>query len=106
MQTKSKAETFIGFCVKSGKCKLGFNSVETLKKAKLLILCRSTEENSKKQAIKLKNRFNCPLLITTDKNLEDYVYKPNVKIMAITDNALKDAVFNNKGNELTEYSGE
>ena len=49
-------------------------------------------ENTKKQTAKIAKNFNCPMLITKDKLLEEFTYKPNSKAMAITDKSLSDAI--------------
>ena len=36
--------------------------------------------------------FNCSYFITKDKLLEEFIFKPNVKVMAITDKSLADAI--------------
>lgn len=97
----SKAETFIGFALKSGKYKLGANTIETLKKAKLIIVCDSASENSKNDAVKFSKKFQCPILKTEGKTLAELTHKSNVKMMAITDNNLAKAIIENKENVLS-----
>lgn len=101
MENKTKAETFIGFAVRSGKFRTGMNSVQTLKKAFLMIVCKSASENSLKEAKKTAAKFGCPLLKTESKLLEDAVHKENVKVMAITDRALAKAVLVHYGTDFT-----
>lgn len=49
MPKKSKAESYIGFCIKAGKLTCGFNAVELLKKdVFLLLLCDTVSDNGKK----------------------------------------------------------
>ncbi len=97
METKSKAETFLGFAIKARKVKMGLNAIATLKKAELIITCKSISDNSFKEALKLKNKFHCPILKTLDKELSELVFKDNVKIIAITDIALSKAIKENLG---------
>ena len=52
MGNRGKAETFIGFAIRSNKYRTGQNTCETLKKAYLFLLCNTASENAKKQAIK------------------------------------------------------
>jgi ribosomal protein L7Ae-like RNA K-turn-binding protein len=92
---KSKTATYIGFCVRAGKCRTGTNSICTLKKANLILLCKSASENTKKQVQKIAKKFSAPMLITKDRLLEDLIFKPTVKVMAVTDKALADAIMQN-----------
>ena len=67
MPKKSKAESYIGFCIKAGKLTCGFNAVELLKKdVFLLLLCDTVSDNGKKSAEKLLDiipeLFHGPLL--------------------------------------------
>lgn len=100
MITKSKAQTFIGFAVRSGKCRTGTNSIQTLKKANLVILCKSATENSKKQVMKIAKGLGAKMLITEQKLLEEYIFKAGVKVLAITDKSLADAIYDNAKEEF------
>lgn len=95
METKSKAETFIGFAMRTGKFRIGANAVATLKKASLMIVCNSASENTKKDAEKLAKKFHCPLLETVSKTLEEITHRENAKVMAIADKELSKAVLGN-----------
>ena len=100
METKSKVQTFIGFAIRARKYKIGFNACTTLKGANLIVICRSASENTIKQTLKLARRLNCPTVKTVEKNLSEYVFKDNAKIMAITDKALSQAIIDNSEQEL------
>ncbi len=100
MENRSKAQTFIGFAIKARKCKIGTNAVETLKKAHLVIVCESASENTKKQANKLADKFNCPLLTTKEQTLEQLTYKENAKVMAVADFALAKAILENSQDDF------
>lgn len=106
METKSKAETFIGFSIRAGKCRFGAGTIETLKRAKLIICCETAAENSRQKAAKLARRFNCPLYITQGVTLENLAHKENAKILAITDARLSKAVADNAGGVLVRISME
>jgi len=106
LNSKSKAETFIGFTVRSGKYKIGMNAAATLKKAYLILLCRSISENSLKDAIKLAKRFNCKIFKTVNKDLADMTFRPNSKIMAITDKTLAKSITDNSDKDLIEVNQE
>ena len=106
MENKKKAETFIGFALRTGRYKTGLNAVATLKRARLIILCKSASDNTKEQGRKFALKFHCPLLITAEKTLEELVFKSGVKIMAITDKAIAQAIENNKETVLTDGNQE
>lgn len=95
METKSKAQTFVGFVIRSGKYRIGLNSVESLKKAELILVCKSAAENSVKQIKSVAARLHCPLLLSVNKTLEEMTSKPNAKVMAVTDKALAKAILEN-----------
>ena len=98
----SKANTFIGFAIRSGRYKIGFGAVETLKKANLIVVCRTASENSKKKALSLKNKLNCPLIITAKKDLSEITFREGAKVMAITDKAIATAILASIGEEFIE----
>ena len=98
----SKLATFIGFAIKSRKCRTGMNAIQTLKSVKLMLVCKSASENTKRQAIKVASKYNCPIYSTTNYELSEYVYKPNVKVLAVTDWALAKAVKENGTGELID----
>lgn len=95
MENKGKAETFVGFSIKAGKCKIGVNAIATLKRAKLIIVCKTASENSQKEAEKLANKFHAPIIKTKVKSLEEMTFKKNAKVMAITDESLSRAIIEN-----------
>jgi flagellar motor switch protein FliG len=91
LENKSRAETFIGFAIRTGRCRIGLNAVETLKRADVVIVCKTTAENSREKAKKLAVKFNCPLVVTVNKTLEQITHKENAKVMAIYDKKLTKA---------------
>jgi len=95
LETRSRAETFIGFAMRTGKYKIGMNASATLKRAYLMIVCKSASENTKKDAQKLAGKFNCPLIETVTKTLEEIVKRENAKVMAIGDKALSKVILEN-----------
>ena len=95
METKSKAQTFVGFVIKSGKYRIGLNSVESLKRAELILVCKSAAENSVKQAKNVAARLKCPIFVSVNKTLEEMTAKHNAKVMAVTDKALAKAIKDN-----------
>ena len=95
MENKSKAETFIGFCIRAKKCKIGTNAAGTYKRADLIIACHTASENTINEAHKLALKFKCPLLITKTKKLEEMTHRENAKVMAIADAPLAKAILDN-----------
>ncbi len=100
MEIKSKAETFIGFAMRTGKFRIGANAVGTLKKASLMIVCNTASENTVKDASKLAKRFGCPLLSPKEKTLEQITHRENAKVMAIADVELSKAIIDNSKNDF------
>ena len=100
MEKTSKAQTFIGFLLKSGKYKIGANACATLKKAYAVIVCKTATDNAKKQANKLANRFNCPVYVLKNQTLEEITHRPNAKILAVCDRALLCAILSDRENDF------
>ena len=106
MQNNNKIATYVGFSIKSRNCKMGVNAVATLKNAEILMLCHTASENTKKDAIKLANRFRAKLIISRKYTLADITFKDNCKLLAITDKSLAKAIIDNLDTDFTEYSME
>lgn len=105
---RSKINSYIGFCFKSGKITLGSSAIGTLKGGVfLLIMDGKAAKNSLRYAIKYKNKFGCPLLICKN-DFEDLVKKPLCRLAAIRDKNLADAILNciDEGYELYTEGGE
>lgn len=102
MELKSKAETFVGFAMRTGKYKIGCNAVATMKRAYLMLVCKSASENTVKDAVKLAKRLNCKLFVTKDKLLEEFTHKENAKVMAISDKGLASAIADVAENDFIE----
>lgn len=91
----SKIETFIGFCIKSGKISLGSGAISVLRgKVYLIIVDGRSAKNSRRLALKFKNRFSCPLLVCKE-GFERAVNKEGCKIAAIRDENLAKAILDN-----------
>ena len=95
MENKSKAETFIGFAVRAGKFRSGANTLSTLKKAYLILVCKTASENTVKLAEKYAEKYRCRALLSTERALSDISHKEGIKIAAITDFSLAKAVTEN-----------
>ena len=104
MENRSKAETFIGFAVKSGKFRSGANTLSTLKKAYLILVCETAAENTKKLAAKYAEKYRCMALCIKGCTLSDIAHKDGIKIAAITDLSLAKAVIDSAAC-LTERVG-
>ena len=101
----SKIETYIGFCIKSGKISLGSGAIDTLKGGvNLLILDGTAAKNSKRLALKFKNRFNCPLIICKT-GFERIVNREGAKLAAIRDDELTKAILQNLDENFEIYAG-
>ena len=103
---RSKAETFIGFCIKSGNIALGAGAVEVQKPGKvhLLIISADASQNAMKVGIKFKNKFNCPLLICKAE-FERIVNREGCKIAAIKDRQLAKAIMENLDDNYEYFGG-
>ncbi len=95
MENKTKAQTFLGFCIRSNKYRVGLNSLKTLKKISLVIICESTQKSTREKAMSIAKKFNCKALSTNGVLLENMIYKENAKVMAVTDDALAKAILDN-----------
>ena len=102
---RSKVETFIGFCIKAGKLTLGAGAINTLKNGVfLLIVSGDASENTKKLAVKFKNRLLCPLLICKS-GFDTVVNKPDCNMAAVRDKQLAKAILDNLDNNYELYAG-
>ena len=103
---RSKAEGYIGLCMKAGKLTCGFNAIEIQRgNTYLLLLCATASENAKKSARKLSVKFGCPIFLTEGKTLEEIIGKPNCKLAAVRDENLAKAIVASADEEYRIYSG-
>ncbi len=100
---RSKIETYVGFALRAGKCRCGTNSVATLKRAHVLLLCATASENTAKEAAKLARKLNCRAVLCKGMTLEQLTHRENCKVAAITDRSLANAVLANLDEQFTEY---
>ncbi|MBQ8295451.1 MAG: hypothetical protein IJX87_03345 [Clostridia bacterium] len=106
--TKSKIETYLGFCIRAKKIVFGVDNVEKQRKGiKLLIADGELGQNSLKVMKKTQERFDCPLLITENGILSERLHRDGVKAVAITDDHLASAILSAADGELQFkiYSG-
>ncbi len=105
MEKKSKAESYIGFCLRARKITLGSGAVDCLKRGVcLIIVCSTASENSFKLAQKFARRHHCPLMICRS-GLENAVHKAGCKIAAVTDMQLAKAVISAADENFELYAG-
>lgn len=102
MEKRSKVQTFIGFAVRARKLVTGSDSVKRLKRANLVLVCKTASENAKKLAENLSVKFSCPLL-ECQIPLENLCNKSNCKIAAVTDSSLANAIIDNRDETLLQY---
>lgn len=101
----SKAETFLGFCVKARKLAIGSDAIERLQKGVyLLVTCSTLSENSFKKALKFQERFSCPLMICYC-NLSEVLHIAGCKMAAIKDKNLASAVLSSADKNFQVYLG-
>lgn len=102
---RTRIETFIGFCIKSGKMSYGSGAIDTLKgDVYLLILNGDAAKNTQKLAVKYKNRFNCPLLVCKSE-FETVVNKSGCKLAAVRDRQFAKLIIENIDNNYEFYAG-
>lgn len=104
MESKSKAETFIGFAVRAGKFRSGANTLATLKKAYIILVCETAAENTVKTALKYGTKYRARVFRTSGVGLSDLAHKDGIKIAAITDFSLAKAVTDSAAPQLVEIS--
>lgn len=105
---KSKIETYLGFCIRSRKIIFGAETIEKQKKGVfLLVIDGGIGKNSLKPMIRAQEKLGCPLYITDEGVLAEWVHRPAVKAVAITDNNLASAILSVAGSEpkFKSYSG-
>ncbi|MBQ8657823.1 MAG: hypothetical protein IJ506_01690 [Clostridia bacterium] len=88
-----KLETYLGFCIRAGKITFGVDGIESLKKGvKLLLADEGLGESSFKTMQKLREKFECPLIVLACGELGERLHRPAVKAVAIKDKNLADAI--------------
>lgn len=96
MQITSKAETYIGFSIKSGKIIWGLDNVLSCRVSpKLIVTCNSLGENSEKKLLTYASSKGIKVLKLKNRHLEDIVNKSNCKVIGLTDAHLAQAVIDN-----------
>lgn len=105
---KSKIETYLGFCIRARKIIFGAETIEKQKKGVfLLVIDGGIGKNSLKPVLRAKEKLGCPLYSTDEGVLAEWVHRPAVKAVAITDNHLASAILSVADSEpkFNLYSG-
>lgn len=105
---KSKIETYLGFSIRSRQIIFGAETIEKQKKGVfLLVIDGGIGKNSLKPILRAKEKLGCPLYITDAGALAEWVHRPAVKAVAITDKNLASAIIENADGEpkFKLYSG-
>ena len=90
---KNKIETYVGFCIRSGKIIFGTEMISRQKKGvKLLLSDGGMGANSFKIMVKAQETLDCPLLQTAVGVLGELTHRPAVKAVAIKDEHLASAI--------------
>ncbi len=104
---KSKIESYLGFSVRAGKIVYGVEMISRKTKGvKLLIIDGNIGANSLKEMVKAQTVLRCPLLQTEKGLLGEWLHKPAVKAVALTDESLSKAILAAMDEEKMKlYSG-
>ena len=103
-----KIQTYIGFCIRSGKIIFGTEMISRQKKGvKLLLSDGGMGASSFKIMAKAKETLSCPLLITEVGALGTLTHRPSVKAVAIKDEHLAAAILKETADDpqFKLYSG-
>ena len=101
---RSKVLSYLGFALKSGNLRSGVNAIATLKRADLLIICKTASQNTVKDANKLASKLGCPI-VRSEITTESIVSKENCKLLAVTEQNLAKAILDNLDDNFTLISG-
>ena len=105
---KSKIETYLGFSIRSRQIIFGAEMIERKKKGVyLLVIDGGIGKNSLKTILQAQEKLSCPLYITDEGALAEWVRRPAVKAVAITDKNLASAMIKCAEGEpkFKSYSG-
>lgn len=95
----NKIISYVGFAIKANKIIIGQSSVKSAKeKIYLIMLSSLASENLINLANNVANKQKCKLIILD--NLEEITNLKDVKIIAITDENLSNAIIKEKENNI------
>ena len=90
---KNKIETYLGFCIRSRQIVFGAEMIERKKKGVyLLIIDGGIGKNSLKAIMQAQEKLGCSLYSTAEGSLGEWLHRPAVKAVAITDKNLASAM--------------
>ena len=94
----NKISSYVGFAIKARKVLIGQSLIKGNKTKQIycLLVCSSASENLINLAQNVASKQNCELI--TINNLEDLTHISGLKIIAITDESLGNAIIKNKEN--------
>ncbi len=93
MQTNSKIESYLGFCIKAGKAALGLDRAEALRRPPALLMADKTlSDGSMKRALRLAEKFGCPLILCRGASLAELIHRPACKFLAVSEKHLAAAI--------------
>ena len=94
----NKIKTYVGFAIKSNKVLIGQSTIKSNKNKQIycILVCSSASENLVDLAKRVAEKNNCQAIVV--ENLEMLTHKEGLKIIAITDENLGNAIINNKEN--------
>ncbi len=91
----SKIDCYVHFAVRSGKVIWGIDSlIKSRKRIKTVLYDSTLGQNSKKELERYLNTNNVPSLQLPENYLNTLLKRENVKVLAITDDSLANAILN------------
>lgn len=106
MTQRNKADTFIGFAVKSGAIVRGVNALDyTKEKIELLLICHTAAKNTVSEAQKISRARGVQLIQLSGTTLESVVNKENCKLCGITDKNLAKAIISHTDGKYLKFFG-
>lgn len=89
-----KLESYLGFCIKSGKVLFGFDALcETSKNVKLVVVCPLVNSKVEQKLIKL-CEYKKWTMVKSNTTLGDVIHRDNCKTLGVLDSSLAKAILN------------
>ena len=93
-----KIISYLGFAKKSNNILVGQSQIKHTKKTiHLILVCNTASDNLKNLAKNVANKHNCEWMVTKI-NLSELSLLNDIKIIALTDESLSNAIISNKEN--------
>ena len=100
MRENNKIESYLGFCIKAGKAALGLDRAEALRRPPILLLAdRSLSDGSTARAVRLAEKFGCPLVVCEGISLAELIHRPACKFLAVSEKHLAAAILSSAQND-------